>query len=265
MNILHKRLFLGLQVQTPWPDNWPEGRIIQEPYRHITLAFLGNVDLELIMSLFSQFPFNQLILAPGGYFYSCGTLPEKTPNVFVWFIKWFEDAIYTFRKSCMEILQKHELKMDEREWLAHLTVCRKPFDSDLWMHAFHTLPFFVSHLHLYESLGHSEYSIHKTHEFVLPFQEIEHTADLAFHIYGKDLQQIYLHAFLALAFRCPDLLTYFQREVSVDSLEDGIILLNEIISYTDGYVGCPFKAVSFHGEERKLESGLLQWEMIVDV
>jgi RNA 2',3'-cyclic 3'-phosphodiesterase len=37
-----------------------------------------------------------------------------------------------------------------------------------------------------------------------------------------------------------------------------------MVTASDVEVGCPFKAVSYHGEIHE-SNGLLQWEMIVDV
>jgi RNA 2',3'-cyclic 3'-phosphodiesterase len=38
-----KRLFFAFEVDAPWPEALPSGRILEPSCRHMTLAFLGNI------------------------------------------------------------------------------------------------------------------------------------------------------------------------------------------------------------------------------
>jgi hypothetical protein len=122
----------------------------------------------------------------------------------------------------------------------------------------------VKGLHLYKSMGNLEYQSLWEMPLLPPFEELEHTADLAFHIRGSTVQQLHTHAQLALAFKFPPLVSCFTQKTQ-NSLKEIIISLNEMISQADMEFGCPFKAVSFHGEIKEDAQKLLHWNMIVDV
>ena len=98
-----------------------------------------------------------------------------------------------------------------------------------------------------------------------PFVEIEHQADIAFHIYGESIYELNLYAQIALAFECPDLIPFLDPQDNRRTLEEVMMGLNEIVTHADREIGTPFKAVSFHGEIEKKEDGTMNWEMIVDV
>ena len=72
-----------------------------------------------------------------------------------------------------------------------------------------------------------------------------------------------LHAQVALANEFPPFLDFMDQECG-EELDGVIAALNRMISQADATLGCPVKAVSFHGDLRE-EDGLLIWEMIVDV
>ncbi len=145
-----------------------------------------------------------------------------------------------------------------------MTIARSPFDVQGWKDDFQPLPCFAKAIHLYESLGSSNYQSLYEYPLLPPFVEIPHMADIAFHIFGKDLQELYYNAFTAIAFKHPRLIAYLQKQ-PVASLDEIIIALNRVISITDQNEGCSLKAVSFHGEIQPFQNNLLQWEMIVDI
>jgi RNA 2',3'-cyclic 3'-phosphodiesterase len=97
-----------------------------------------------------------------------------------------------------------------------------------------------------------------------PFEEFEHTADIAFLVRGTTPQELHRNAQLALAFKFPKILPFFSKRLQ-DTLDEIIIALNEMVGKADAECGCPFKAVSFHGQIKAEEENLLHWEMIVDV
>ena len=268
MDNTEKRLFFALEVHAPWPEVLPHGRYLGPEDRHATLAFLGEITFQpLLEHLNSHFPPLPLKVGLVGTFSECLFLPPRHPHVVAWNVKWLDncDALVEYRQTFLDWLKKlgYHPKEHEGPWLCHVTLCRNPFDYDDWKKSFKQLPMAVHGIHLYESLGHSKYKPLWSYPFILPFEEIEHTADIAYLINGEDIAQLHHHAQTALAFRYPALVPYMNQK-ALDSLDDIIIDLNDMIAKADAAIGCPFKAISFHGSIEKRDS-ILQWEMIVDV
>ena len=262
-----KRLFFGVEVHAPWPQKLPKGRTLEESHRHLTLAFLGNIPYQPLLLLLNQFPKFPTSIGTAGYFDSCLFLPSHHLHVAAWHASWFDDSVSlsSFQKELSQWLHTHSYQIDNRPWMPHLTLCREPFDKKEWKEAFSPLPFYTGDIHLYESQGQLTYIPIWTFPIKAPFEEIEHTADMAFIIRADTLEQIYQHAFTALAFKAPELLQFYASKGPFKHLDEIIIALNGIITHADCSVGCPMKAVSFHGEIIKLADSTLQWEMIVDV
>ena len=262
-----KRLFFGLEIHAPWPAHLPAGRLLEEEHRHLTLAFLGNVPYLPLNEALKYFPKVSLKIGMAGYFDSCLSLPPRHPNVIAWHARWFQEdpPIVNFQKILCDWLMTLGYSLDKRPWNPHATLCRQPFDAHQWMKDFMPLPFYVSSIHLYESMGQLHYLPIWSYPLKAPFEEINHTADMAFIIRGENLQQIYQNAFTALAFKVPEFIRFFKPIKFLNDLDDIVIALNDNITQVDCSVGCPLKAVSFHGKIIPLEENLLQWEMIVDV
>jgi 2'-5' RNA ligase len=261
-------LFFGIEAVAPWPHSFPKGRLIHEGERHATLAFLGKVDWSKLSPLLSSFPKPEFKVGLAGIFDKTLFLPKRHPHVVSWHIEFFETlvALVNYQKQICNWLIGIGFPPHSHEdgWLPHVTLARQHFDLEAWKAAFTTLPVFFNAIHLYESVGNLRYTSLWSFPLPFPWTEIEHTADIAFIIRGQTLQQIYRHALLALAFKFPQLLSHLPVSIDPTSLDDVIILLNEAISLADQAVGCPFKAVSFHGELENFEN-ILYWEMIVDV
>lgn len=262
-----KRLFFGVEVQAPWPAKLPLGRHLHENQRHLTLAFLGNIPYAPLQELLSHLPQLHLTVGLTGYFDTCLMLPLRHPNVIAWRAHWYEadNALVHFQKEFSHWLTVQGYKLDQREWLPHATLARRPFDPHAWKKTFEPLPFYTKAIHLYESTGQLNYVPLWSYPLQEPFEEIEHTADMAFIIRGQTLSELYHNAFTALAFKQPALLTFFEAQTHLSSLDDVIIALNAIVGRADSVIGCPLKAISFHGEIAHLDDTTLQWEMIVDV
>jgi len=120
-------------------------------------------------------------------------------------------------------------------------------------------------LTLYESVGNLTYKPIWSHPIAAPFEEFDHTADIAFTVRGETMAQLLLHAATALAFRVPALLPLLPTLPPAVTLEDSVAALNTIIATVDAASGCPLKAVSYHGDITTDADGVLSWEMIVDV
>lgn len=268
MDADHKRIFFGLEVRAPWPDQFPQGGLIQAEGRHATLAFLGEVPYRPLIQQLDR-PFSELKLKVGlvGTFLQTLFLPSGHPRVVAWEVHWNEDshALVEYREFLLRWLRALDYHPKEHEgpWLCHVTISRKPFNHSEWKKFFNPLPMAIFGIHLYESLGSCIYRPLWSQPLIPPFEEIEHTADIAYLINGENLTQLHRHAQTALAFRYPALLPYLHED-SFTHLDEIIIALNQMIAEADRDVGCPFKAVSFHGNIT-VNKSILQWEMIVDV
>ncbi|MDE3055104.1 MAG: hypothetical protein KGI80_00185 [Verrucomicrobiota bacterium] len=255
------RFFLGLAIEAPWPEEWPEGREIKE--KHATLLFFRTQKFS--QDLLFRMPLPSFPIGPIGTFDTPLFLPEKSPRAFAWHISWEKEEISHYQKTANLWWQKEGVHLDEREWLPHVTLARAPLQIDQWQTLPLPLPCFAKALHLYESLGESTYRILWSHFFVPPFKEIEHTADLAFHVYGRNFQELFCNALWALSFQEPLLLQWKSPLSSLSSIEDVIRALNALFLQADISGSLPYKAVTHHGEVHKSLHHLLEWEMIIDV
>ncbi|MFQ5730268.1 MAG: hypothetical protein ACE5GN_07900, partial [Waddliaceae bacterium] len=204
-----------------------------------------------------------------GKFNRCHFLPRKRPNVVAWHVDWFDKEydLGEYQKKVVDWLHSHDfpIRIHEKGFLPHVTICRRPFRYTDWRKAFHPLPMIIKDIHLYESVGGLRYKPIWTYPLRAPFEEFEHTADLAFRVRGENLHQILKHAQVALAFHFPPLLSHISDKSTMETLDDIIIDLNTLITTVDKKEGCPIKAVSFHGELLEEDDGTLLWEMILDV
>jgi len=260
-----RRIFFGFSIEAPWPSSYPEGRLVTEEVRHVTLAFLGNVEFAKLEEALESIPLPNFPIGPVGTSDKLLFLPEKTPRVVAHHVYWLsgEGNLSTYHEQLLGWLEGIGYSVDRRPLLPHVTVARAPFDQDEWEKSFAPLPMRVSGVHLYESLGNLTYESIWERPFLQPFEEFEHTADIAFHVRGKTEQELYVHAALALGFHFPPFLTFFE-EREIQDHNDVIYALNQMLSRCDLEMGCPFKAVSYHGKIES-EENLLNWEMVVDV
>ena len=187
-------------------------------------------------------------------------IPEEHPKVAAYHIEWLHGDLAPLHAA----LQQWLSLTDKRAFLPHVTVARSPFDREEWRETFEEFPIALRAIHLYESRGHLTYVPLWTYPLLLPFEELEHTADIAFLIRGESLSALFAHAQIALSFKFPEFLRYFSRVCSQIFRRADHWSSTKGISLADQEIGCPFKAVSFHGEILQKE-GLLLWEMIVDV
>lgn len=266
-----KRLFFAIEVQAPWPEELPKGRLLGVKERHMTLAFLGNVPWPKLEAALQTFPKPAFAVGFTGQFDSCLFLPPRHSNVVAWHVRWwseiaplldFQQQLCSWLSAGQFLPSPHE---PQRPWLPHVTLCRAPFDQGAWSKAFQPLPFFTVKIHLYESLGNLRYEPIWSYDILPPFEELDHTADIAYRIYGPTVQDIYLHARTALAFTFPSLQDYFAPVSGFDSLDNIVMALNGAIQRADSAIGAPLKAVSFHGAIEPFKPNVLAWEMIVDV
>lgn len=263
-----KRLFFAMEVASPWHPILPKGRLLDEAHRHLTLAFLGGIPYLPLLDKLADVPKPSFKIGPAGYFDACLLLPRRHPHAVAWHVKWLGNggSVALFQKSLSDWLLSLGIALENREWAPHVTICRMPFNAQEWEEGFVPLPLYASSLHLYESIGGLKYVPLWSHPIKPPFEELNHTADLAFRIQGEDLDHLYQNAFTALSFKAPEFIEFFRRpSAPLQNLDDLIIALNQILSEVDRTIGCPLKAVSFHGNLEQMENQILTWEMIVDV
>lgn len=263
-----KRLFLAFRVIAPWPEAYPPGRLIRESDRHMTLAFLGQVDLNALVETLFRFPAPPFYLGFTGYFDKVLFLPPKHQRVVAWnaLLETGNEEVVVWQKKLTSWLKEEGFPPSggSNEWLSHTSLCRSPFNPVEWKDAFYPIPFAFHEIILYESVGSLVYQPRWVYRLKPPFEEISHTADLAFRIRGRNMKEISKHAKTALAFRSPELLRYEQHQDDIE-LYDLIKHLNDSISACDSDIGCPIKSVSYHGELQSTSDGLIEWEMIADV
>src|ERR1700722_13349709 len=264
-----KRIFFPFEVAAPWPHELPPGRLLAESDRHLTVAFLGETDYPALTKILDQCPQPSFKIGKGGIFNRCLFLPERHPNVVAWEIEWLDESasLNAYHTEIVDWLKSQEIsvRVHKDGFLPHVTICRKPFRPIEWERAFMPLPMMIKSFNLYESLGNSRYRPCWSYLLKAPFEELEHTADVAFLIRGENLLEIYHHARIALAFSYPQVIHIATETPQIHSLDDIIIHLNEIVTRLDQQEGCPFKAVSFHGDLKPQTDSTLEWEMIVDV
>jgi RNA 2',3'-cyclic 3'-phosphodiesterase len=263
----NKRLFLGMEVIAPWPSEFPNGRILLEPERHLTLFFLGDRELPDMINLMQEFPDPGFRIGLAGIFDRPIFLPNHEPKTAGWHVRLLEqnELFLDFhQRLCRWLEEKRFSSRDPKGgFLAHVTIARQPFVIQDWKKAFCPLPLFLKNIHLCESLGSSHYKICWTHEILAPFETLEHMADLAFLIRGETYEQLFIHAALALSFQFPPLIHYVEKNMPQE-MDELIFQLNQIISRADAAEGCPFKAVSYHNAVNS-PAKIMEWEMIVDV
>jgi 2'-5' RNA ligase len=259
-----KRLFFGFKIETSWPEELPSGRYILPDERHITLAFLGNTPLDTLQNALDKIPLPPFQIGPTGHFCHCLFLPNHHPHSVSWQVKWH--TRFDYQKTLIDWLVKHSFMPKEtRPFLPHVTICRSPFITKEWESGFSERPLWTTGLHLFESLGFSTYKSLWQKPFLEPFKEIEHTADVAFLVRGKNIQELFFNAETALAFTFPELTPFFLNDMCPQNIPDIVRALNQMITCADSSIGAPCKAVSYHGNVTERIDGILEWEMIVDV
>jgi RNA 2',3'-cyclic 3'-phosphodiesterase len=261
-----RRLFFGAEITAPWPKDLPKARLISEEMRHMTLAFIGLNSLAKIQEVLPMAPHPSFKVGPAGIASGLIFLPKDKSRVVALSVSWLDenDPMAIYQKNLTQWLSSQGYSLDQRAFFPHITLGRSPFDKEAWQAQFTPLPFFVQGIHLYQSLGNLQYQSLWQYPCPPPFKELDHTADIAFLVRAESIQQLHSHAQIALAFKDPKLIEFYSRE-PISSLEEIVISLNEVIARADIAFGCPFKAVSFHGEIKSDEQNILHWEMIVDV
>lgn len=232
----------------------------------MTLSFLGRASLPALQQILPSAPLPSFRIGAVGKCDNVLFFPEENPHVAAGHINWLShgEEVASFQRELAGWLSEHGYKKERRAFSPHVTLAREPFSIEEWKKLPCNFPLILTGIHLYESVGNLTYQPLWSHPLLLPFEEFEHTADIAFLIRGESVREIHLHAQMALAFKFPPLLSFFAPE-SADTLDEIVMALNRLIARTDIEIGIPFKAVSFHGNLKTSSAQILEWEMIVDV
>ena len=101
---MEKRFFLAFEVEAPWQEE-PPGRYIK--HRHLTIAFLGNVETSKIENILKNFEAPNFKVGPSGIFDKLLFLPKFLPRVVSYNIDWLSDKrVSEYRETVLEFLKK---------------------------------------------------------------------------------------------------------------------------------------------------------------
>ena len=194
----------------------PEGRAINEEYRHLTIAFLGNVNWELFEPALDAVPVPGLKVGLTGMFDQLLFLPPGRANVCALHAEW-TNAVFDFdayQQTLAKWLEEQgiSIHLHKNGFLPHVTICRRPFSKKEWEDAFSPVPFYLSNFHLYESHPGLIYRPVWTFPILPPFDQT--------HAFGENEQQLAQNLEFARQYR--DQFSSIPQ-IDVQSLPDDII------------------------------------------
>ena len=195
---MNKRVFFAFKVKAPWPKSFPSGRLLAENDRHLTIAFLGNIDDTNLIHSISSFPKPPFRVGLTGWFDKLKFLPPRRANVACWHARFFDNSydLAGYQIEIAEWLKMHQykFKVHKGPFLPHVTLCRRPFSFTEWRNAFKPL----TDLNLYESIGGLNYKPIWKLPIIPPFER--NSKEASYVIYGESHKQLYANAYAAKAF-----------------------------------------------------------------
>lgn len=234
-----RRLFFGFEVDTPDQIALAAGKLLAKKDRHITLAFLGEVDLEILLTHLNHFPKPDFTDGFMGIFSEVLFLPPPHPTSVAYKATFpgKERSIRMFQQRLVNWLKVLGFPPDEpeREWLPHVTFARKPFEFSPWRDAFQSCPFAVSKLHLYESMGDTKYEPRWTYSFKPVYE--------ATIVRGRIFTEWFFHMKAALSMRHPQLWEFFQDSSEPRSHREAYQMINRGIAAANAKHGLGINAL----------------------
>jgi 2'-5' RNA ligase len=262
-----KRLFFAFKVEAPFYEKIYPARHLDKEDIHVTIVFIGNWPIEKYQEIKKNIPLSPFSFAPSAIGDKLLLLPFDNPSCMTMHLTLRDEEkkkLEDFRCILINYIASFDIQIELRPLLLHTTLARKPFDASIWLKHFKKVPILLTKFCLYESVGQLKYNILWEQNLMRPFEEVDHTAGIAFAIYGHCIQDLYINAQMALSFLNPDF-TQFINYKKIDSLEKIIHELNKTISLVNIEQRCPIKAISMHGNIEKTEKNLLKWLMIADI
>lgn len=259
-----RRLFFGFDIEAPWPEGLPAGRIIESRHRHLTLAFLGSVCYAELEEKLGSFPRPEFRLGPVACFDKVLFLPRRRPGMVAWQVKWGqENRVDQYHRSCQAWLIEEGYEVDKRSFLPHVTIARGSFSPRQWREDFVPLPLYLSALGLFESLGHSRYETLWSLPLQPPFEEMDQGGSRTWLVRGENLEQLALHAQTALAFQNPAILPFARPYPALQEIGDLEDHLNKLTRQACMEIRAP--AWNVHSLEDVVQEGqILVWKMRVE-
>lgn len=155
-----KRVFIACSIKADWPKQFPPGKILTIDNRHLTIVFLGNVENEKL-SIIKKAPKPLFAQMPSGILDKIIPLPTRRPKAIAYHANLTieRQAMFDYQQTMVKWFSQHQFKVDDRRFLPHITIARPPFKTNQWHHDFEPMPFKVTGVHLYESLGYRQYQI----------------------------------------------------------------------------------------------------------
>lgn len=258
-----KRLFIGFSIDCPWPQMMPAGRVLKEEHRHITLVFMGQAPFEKTIEVLNDLPI-PFKIGLAGQFNRCLLLPPQQPQVLAWNVDWFENGkdLLGFWRDLKDLLKAHNLPLvDHKGFLPHVTMARAPFIVKDWEKSFTPLPFIVKKLHLYESVASIHYEPLLTFTLKSPIEQLTKNSVM---LRGKDLEQLYVNAQVALSFIHLGFLPFISNEMPSDNLLEIKFDIERKIDSAQDVIKGAFKTVVFPDGYTLEEDDTLSWIMHIE-
>ncbi len=228
-----KRVFFAFEVHAPWPASLPQGRVLNLSGRHLTIAFLGDVDYPSLEKILNFFPPPKIRTGLTGKFDRCLFLPPQRPNVVSWHVKWLDQAfdLGLYQKELAEWLSANgfHVKLHSEGFLPHVTLSRRPFHYREWRDAFEVLPLYIKDIHLYESKSGLNYAPLWSHPLLAPFESTHDTDGVAITVRGESLTSLLNHCITAIAFFHPGILAKYPESIDVQESAELLPIVEDLL------------------------------------
>lgn len=262
-----KRVFFAFEVHAPWPLSLPQGRVLSLSGRHLTIAFLGNVDYPSLEKILNRFPPPKITTGLTGKFDRCLFLPPQRPNVVSWHVKWFDQAfdLGLYQKELSEWLSANgfHVKLHNEGFLPHVTLSRRPFHYREWREAFEVLPLYIKDIHLYESKSGLNYTPLWSYPLHAPFEAKHDANGLIITARGENLTSLLNHCITGIAFSHPGILAKYPESTPVQEISELLPIVEDVL----GRAGKKDPALP-HSlstvEAPKFEDQIFTWKVILN-
>lgn len=262
-----KRVFFAFEVHAPWPISLPQGRVLNLSGRHLTIAFLGDVEYSSLEKILKSFPPPKIRTGLTGKFDRCLFLPPQRPNVVSWHVKWFDQHLDLglYQKELADWLSKNDfhVKLHNEGFLPHVTLSRRPFHFREWREAFEVLPLYIKDIHLYESKSGLNYTPLWSYPLLAPFEVEQGAKGKTITVRGESLTSLLNHCITGIAFSHPGLLAKYPESIAIQDVSELLPIVEDLLiraGKKDPTLPLNCNTV----EEPKFEDHLFTWKVILN-